>query len=285
MSRGFRHLLGWWLAAGWEGKLGSLILIALLAAIVIGPLFPGLSPNEITGAASYSGITREHWLGTDYLGRDVLARILYGGRVTLSLAFLTAVIGCAGGTALGFTAALSRKWADSVTLALVDLLLSVPAILLALVVLAGVGPSVPALIFVVSFIHLVRVTRVARSLASGVVALEYVEVAKARGDSRAQIALHDILPNTIGPVSVEFGLRLTFSILLLSALSFLGLGVQPPIADWGAMVRENLTGLRLGAPAAIAPAAAIAALTLGINLLIDANTRRAHSFLERGVQG
>lgn len=270
-----------WRGSNWEGRTGLAILTMLVTIVVLGPEFSPYKPGTIISVKAYALPGGDALLGTDYLGRDVLSRMLYGGRVTLSLALVTSMLGCGLGVIVGFGSSLSGGNVDGVIAATIDFMLSLPPIIFALVVLAGFGPTIPVLVVVVSIVQMPRVARIARSLATDVAVQEFVEVARARGDTKLQIMVFEILPNTLPTLWVEFALRFTFSILLLSALSFLGLGIQPPTADWGAMVRENLTGLRLGALAAVMPAAAISLITVGVNLLIDGISKGDQGYLAK----
>lgn len=246
------------------GLVGFFLLVALLA-----PVLAPHSPSESLSTQSYAPPDATSWLGTDYLGRDVLSRLLYGARLTMGIAFLSTLVGFVAGTALGFVAAELRGLADSLIGRLVDILISFPPILLALVVIAGLGSSLAVLVGTIGLIHATRVTRMARAVAVNVAATDFVEVARARGEGLGYILRREIWPNTLRPLATEFGLRLTFSVLFISSLSFLGLGIQPPEADWGGMVRENMSGLYYGAWAALLPAAAIALLTVGISFIVD----------------
>ena len=270
-----------WRGSNWEGRTGLAILTMLVIIVVLGPEFSPYKPGTIISVKAYALPGGDALLGTDYLGRDVLSRMLYGGRVTLSLALVTSMLGCGLGVIVGFGSSLSGGNVDGVIAATIDFMLSLPPIIFALVVLAGFGPTIPVLVVVVSIVQMPRVARIARSLATDVAVQEFVEVARARGDTKLQIMVFEILPNTLPTLWVEFALRFTFSILLLSALSFLGLGIQPPTADWGAMVRENLTGLRLGALAAVMPAATISLVTVGVNLLIDGISKGDQGYLAK----
>lgn len=254
----------------------GLVLLSIHAFIAIfGPLLSPHAPDEILTSVAFAPSGEGILLGADYLGRDLLSRMLYGARMTISLAIITTVLGYIVGMALGFVAAEKGGTFDNVICRVVDILFSFPPILLALVVIAGLGASIPVLVGTVAVIHTPRVARVSRAIAMDVAANEFVEVARARGESLWSILVREIWPNTIRPLAAEFGLRLTFSILFLSALSFLGLGIQPPAADWGVMVRENLSGLFYGSWAALLPAGAIASITVGINLVVDWMGRQA----------
>jgi peptide/nickel transport system permease protein len=248
----------------------GLVLVAahLLLAGLGGWLAPQL-PGAIVSSQSFATPGQVPPLGTDYLGRDLLSRLLHGARYTLGLASVTTAVGFVLGLLVGFAAAEAGGWTDVAISRALDVLISFPPLLLALVVIATLGPSIVVLIGTVAFIHAKRVARIARSIAMGIAAQDFVEVARARGEGSWWIIRREIWPNTLGPLAAEFGLRMTFSILFLSALSFLGLGIQPPLADWGLMVRENLSGLYYGVLPVLLPAMAIASLTVGINLVVD----------------
>jgi peptide/nickel transport system permease protein len=208
-------------------------------------------------------------LGTDYVGRDILSRLLHGTRLTLGMAILATLIASAVGSMVGILSAIKGGWVDMVISRIDDALLSVPGIMMALVVVAAVGSSITTLICTTGLIYACSVFRIARALGMDIIVLDYVEVARARGESIWWILIWEILPNAAVPLMVDFGIRLSFAIRFMSSLSFLGLGVQPPFADWGGMVRENLIGLSAKSFAPIIPAIAIASLTIGLNLIVD----------------
>lgn len=249
---------------------GFWLLIALL-----GPL---LAPHEVGAIVSpdvFGPLSRDYPLGSDYLGRDMLSRILSGTRFTVGLAFAAALLASGTGTALALFAAVSGRWIDEVMSRLMDTLISIPSKIFALVMVAAFGSSVPLLLLIAGVSYLPGAFRIARALAVNLNTMDYVQVARARGEGRVYIAIVEILPNMINPILADFGLRFVFVVLLLSGLSFLGLGVQPPDADLGSLVRENISGLGEGAPAVIMPALAIATLTIGVNLVIDTLPGRA----------
>ncbi len=254
---------------GWAWAGIVIVAIGLLLAVA-GPL---LAPHEVGAIVSDSnfeapGITTV--LGTDTLGRDILSRLLHGARLTVGVALAATVLGFLIGMAAGFSAAEIKGRYDDFMLWLADMMLSFPPLLLALIVIASLSSSLPVLVCTIAVLHASRVARVSRAVAMNVAALEFVEVARARGENLVSILVREIWPSTIRPLAVEFGLRLTYSILFLSSLSFLGLGIQPPDADWGSMVRENLNALQTGAYIAVLlPAFAIAILTVGVNLIVD----------------
>jgi peptide/nickel transport system permease protein len=208
-------------------------------------------------------------LGTDYVGRDILSRLLHGTRLTLGMAVIATLIASAVGSIVGILAAIKGGWTDMFISRIDDALLSVPGIMMALVVVAALGSSIPTLICTTGLIYACSVFRIARALGMDIMVLDYVEVARGRGESIWWILMYEILPNAAMPLLVDFGIRLSFAIRFMSSLSFLGLGVQPPYADWGGMVRENLIGLSAKSIAPIIPALAIASLTIGLNLIVD----------------
>jgi peptide/nickel transport system permease protein len=265
------------------GLIGLVIVVFWLGVAFIGPLVAPYKGGALTSTEIFGTYSLAHLLGTDYLGRDMLSRILYGTRYTVGLALASAVLASLIGTCFGLLAALSTRWIDEVLSRLFDALISIPSKVLALVVIAAFGSSIPMLMGVAALAYIPGAFRISRSLAVNLMTLEYVQVARARGERLPYIARVELLPNMIHPMLADFGLRFVFIVLLLSGLSFLGLGVQPPNADWGSLVRENIGGLSEGAPAVLMPAVAIASLTIGVNLLID-NLRRRHGRGQGGAQ-
>ncbi|WP_027802619.1 ABC transporter permease [Paraburkholderia dilworthii] len=259
------------------GLLGLLMVLFWLLVAFIGPLVAPYKGGALTSTEIFGRYSAAYPLGTDYLGRDMLSRILYGARYTVGLALAAALLASVIGTFFGLVAAVSGKWVDEVLSRLFDALISIPSKVLALVVIAAFGSSITMLTTVAALAYIPGAFRISRSLALNLMGLEYVQVARARGEGLLYIARVEVLPNMIHPMLADFGLRFVFIVLLLSGLSFLGLGVQPPNADWGSLVRENIGGLSEGAPAVLMPAVAIATLTIGMNLLIDNLRRRSRS--------
>jgi peptide/nickel transport system permease protein len=251
------------------GKAGALIVLFWICVAVLGPYLAPYDPADFVGEDSYEPVSASFWLGTDYIGRDILSRIMHGARVTMGISLLATLLAFFVGITLGFTAALAGPRVDTVVSRIYDAFLSMPTIMLGLVVIAALGSSIPVLIGTAGLVYSCGLFRVARALAMDIKVMDYVEAARARGEKLPWIIRREILPNATIPLVSEFGLRLVYSILFVSGLSFLGLGVQPPTADWGVMVQENMAGLAYGSAAALAPAAAIATLTIGINLLVD----------------
>ena len=250
------------------GLIGGFLVAFWLFIAVFGVWLAPYDPGALGGSV-LAGYSAAHPLGTDYMGRDVLSRILDGARFTVGLALIAAVLSCALGTGLGLLAALSGRWVDEPLSRLIDALISLPSKMLALVMVSAFGSSVPLLIVMAVVGYAPGCYRIARSLAMNLTELEYVQVARTRGEGRLYIALVEMLPNMRLPLLTDLCLRFVYIVLLLSGMSFLGLGVQPPDADLGSLVRENIGGLADGAPAVLMPALAIGTLTVGVNLLID----------------
>jgi len=246
------------------------LCILVLAAFIalFGPALAPYSEGQIV-ATPFLPISTSHWLGTDFLGRDVASRIIYGLRVTLGVGLGITAVGFSVGSGLGFLAATLGGRTEQVMSRLNDAFISFPSMMIALVVIAGLGSSMPVLIITVGLIDATRVFRVSRALAADILVRDYVEVARLRGEGLGWIMLHEILPNTIAPLLAEFGIRFTYAILFISSLSFLGLGVQPPHSDLGLMVKENISALVLGAYTPLYPALVIAAVTVSANLVVD----------------
>jgi peptide/nickel transport system permease protein len=209
------------------------------------------------------------WLGTDHLGRDLLTRLLYGGRNTISIALVTTLLSFTIGVTLGFLAATTGNIADQLLSRSVDILMAFPTLIFALIVLSVVGTSTITLILTIAILDATRVFRLSRAVAMDVAVMEFVEVARLRGEGLWWVMRHEILPNTLAPLVAEFGLRFCFVFLFIASLSFLGLGIQPPYADWGGMVRENAGAITFGIYTPLMPAAAIALLTISVNLIVD----------------
>ena len=265
-----------------SGRLGLALVVFWLLVAIFGPW---LAPHEVGAMVSqdvFDPVSTRFPLGSDYLGRDMLSRLLYGSRFTVGLAFAAALLASTTGITLALFAAVSSRWIDEVTSRLMDTLISIPSKIFALVIVAAFGSAVPLLLVMAAITYVPGAFRIARALATNVNAMDFVQAARARGEGGVYVARAEILPNMIHPMLADFGVRFLFIVLLLSGLSFLGLGVQPPHADLGSLVRENMSGLTEAAPAVIAPALAIATLTIGVNLLIDALPGSRRNVTEHG---
>ncbi|CAM5523347.1 peptide/nickel transport system permease protein [Aquamicrobium terrae] len=252
--------------------LGAWIGLILTALFLICALFaPWLAPHgngEVVGDV-WAPMSAQYWLGTDNLGRDLLSRMIYGARITIFIAVLATALSFSLGAILGFTAAVVGGWFDTLMSRFVDLLMSIPTLIFGLVVLSVLPSTVLTLILVMGILDSTRVYRLSRAVAVDINVMDFVEAAKLRGEGKGWIIFREILPNALSPLVSELGLRFIYAVLFLSALSFLGLGVQPPDADWGGMVKENKDGIVFGIPAALIPAAAIALLAISVNLVAD----------------
>jgi peptide/nickel transport system permease protein len=251
------------------GILGFAIILFWALVAVFAPLVTPYPIGAIVDYDYFGPVSAKFLMGTDYLGRDMLSRILMGARYTVGISLGAVAIACVTGVALGMSAAVAGGWFDTCLSRLLDALNSIPSKLFGLVVVAAVGSSIPVLILTLAVIYTPGAYRFSRALAVNINTMDYVTVATARGEKTTYLIRSEILPNILGPVLADLGLRFVFIVLLLSGLSFLGLGVQPPNADWGALVRENIGGLPFGAAAVMFPSIAIASLTISVNLLID----------------
>jgi len=251
------------------GIVGLTIILLWALAAIFAPLLTPYPIGEIVDYDYFGPMSAKFFMGTDYLGRDIFSRILMGARYTVGISLAAVTIACVTGVALGMSAAVAGGWFDACLSRFLDALNSIPSKLFGLVVVAAVGSSIPVLILTLAVIYTPGAYRFSRALAVNINTMDYVTVARARGEKTGYLIRSEILPNILGPVLADLGLRFVFIVLLLSGLSFLGLGVQPPNADWGALVRENIGGLPFGAAAVIFPSIAIASLTISVNLLID----------------
>lgn len=251
------------------GRLSALVILAWGVVALIGPWISPYPPGRIVDYDYYSPISSAFWMGTDYLGRDILSRTLLGARYTVGISLASVSLACFTGVVLGMTAAVLGGWFDTLLSRFLDALSSIPSKLFGLVVVAAMGSSITVLILLLAVIYTPGSYRFARALAVNINTTDYITVARARGERTGYLVIQEILPNITGPVLADLGLRFVFIVLLLSGLSFLGLGVQPPNADWGSLVRENIGGLPFAAPAVLFPCLAIASLTISVNMLID----------------
>lgn len=263
--------------SGRAGLAGSVLILAL---VVIGPFFAPHDPAAIAGIP-YDHPSGSFVLGTDGLGRDVLSRVLWGGRSIVALSLLATVLAYLVGTTIGLVAGYSRTIVDAVLMRAMDVLLAVPPLLFLLVLATGAGRSKGVLVVGVATVHVPSIARIVRSATQEVSVRGYVEAAVARGEPTAAVLRREILPNILGTVLADAGVRLTGSIVILAAVNFLGLGLQPPAADWALMISENRDGITLQPWAVAAPAILIAFLTIAVNLTADAVARSLGSSTDR----
>ena len=257
---------------GHKPNLSAWIGLVIVTSFIVVALFaPWIAPYGEAESVSdtWASSTWQFWLGTDNIGRDMLSRLIYGARMTIGVALLTTVLSFIIGTSAGLLAAIGGPIIDQALSRRVDVMLSIPLLVFALIILSMFGSSIPTLIITIAVLDATRVFRLARAVAMNIVVLEYVEAARLRGEGLWWLMRREILPNALPPMISEFGLRFCFNFLFVAGLSFLGLGIQPPFADWGGMVRENGRAISFGIPAPLWPAMAIAIMTVGVNLVVD----------------
>ncbi|MEQ8331961.1 ABC transporter permease [Nisaea sp.] len=255
-------------SAPWSAKFGIVVILGYSIVAIFAPVLTSYGETEIVGA-EFEPWGGDFILGTDSLGRDMVTRLIYGARNTIGIAFLTTGLAFALGSVMGFLAAAISGWVDQLLSRIVDVLMAIPALIFGLLVLTIVGTSIVNMVLVIAVLESTRVFRLARAVAMGIVVMDYVEASRLRGEGLWYIMSREVLPNALPPLVAEFGLRFCFVFLFISALSFLGLGIQPPTADWGSMVRDNATLMTFGDITPLVPAAAIALLTVAVNFVVD----------------
>ncbi|MDP7186312.1 MAG: ABC transporter permease [Paracoccaceae bacterium] len=253
---------------------GMVVIAIYLIVALFAPLIAPYGEAEIT-PIPYAPWGAEHVFGTDQIGRDILSRLIFGARNTIGIALATTFLAFLIGGGLALVAAISRGWVDQILSRFVDVLMAIPSLIFALMLLSIFGSNITSLIIIIAVLDSTRVFRLTRAVAMNVVVMEYVEAAKLRGEGLGWVMRREILPNIMPPLVAEFGLRFCFVFLTIAALSFLGVGIQPPTADWGSMVRENASliqfaqfDLKAGITPLL-PAAAIAILTIAVNFVVD----------------
>jgi len=246
-------------------------LVVMAIFLVVAIFTPWLAPYEESAniGGTWDEPSATSWLGGDQIGRDMLTRIMYGSRMTIAVALAITSLSFLIGIVLGFISAVLGGWVDIFFTRLLDVMLSIPSLIFALIILGVFGSSIPVLILTIAVIDSTRVFRLARALGMNLAVLEYVEAARLRGEGLWWVISREILPNARAPLVAEFGLRFCFNFLFIAGLSFLGLGIQPPYADLGGMVRENAAAINFGMMAPIYPAVTIALLTVSVNLVVD----------------
>jgi len=247
---------------------GLLVIIVYVIAAVFAPVIAPFGEGEIVGAG-FAPPDDVMILGGDQLGRDMFSRLIFGARNTVGIAFVTTALAFTLGVVAGLVAASTGGWVDQALGRIVDTLMAIPQLIFALLLLTIVGTNIINLTLVIALLYSPLVFRLARAVAGNIVVMDYIEAARLRGESTFYLVTKEVLPNITAPLAAEFGLRFCFVFLAISALSFLGLGIQPPTADWGSMVRENSTLISFGQITPLIPAAAIALLTVAINFVVD----------------
>ena len=251
-----------------SAKFGLLIILLYIAVAVFAPLLAPYGETQVVGEgfAPWSG---QFLLGTDNLGRDMFSRLVYGARNTLGIAFLTTTLAFLLGGLSGLVAAIKGGWIDQGLSRVVDVLMAIPQLIFALLILSVVGTNAMSLVLVIALLDSTRVFRLSRAVAMTVVVQDFVEAARLRGEGLWWLVTREVLPNAAAPLIAEFGLRFCFVFLFISALSFLGLGIQPPTADWGSMVRDNAVLITFGDISPLLPALAVALITVSVNFVVD----------------
>jgi peptide/nickel transport system permease protein len=253
-------------------KIGLILFLILLCIALFGRYWAPYSPTEFVGPP-FSLPTAKYWLGTDFLGRDVYTRVLYGGLSVFVLGIAATVIGIVLGVSLGLVSGYARRWVDESIMRMLDVVLAFPSVVLAMLFVSIIGPRLWLIVLMVGISHMPRIARVTRAATVELSARDFVRAATAVGVPRRKIIFFEVLPNISSPLLVEFGLRLTYSIIMIAALSFLGFGMQPPAADWGLMINENRIAITVQPWSVIAPVVLIAALTISTNLMADGLAR------------
>ena len=251
-----------------SAKLGLVTITIYLVVAIFAPIIAPYSETEILGGA-YELWSERFPLGTDSLGRDMLSRLIYGARNTIGIALAAVVIAFFIGGVTGMLASILGGWIDTIMSRIVDILMAIPSLVFALLILTILGTSLTTLVLVIAVLDSTRVYRITRAASMNVAVMDFVEVAHLRGEGLWWVIRKEILPNIMAPLLAEFGLRFCFVFLFIAALSFLGLGIQPPTADWGSMVRDNATLINYEDITPLLPAAAIAILTVAVNFVVD----------------
>jgi len=253
---------------------GIIVVVGYVIVALFAPLIAPYGEADIF-PVPYAPWNAEHRLGTDQIGRDIMTRLIYGARNTMGIALMTTLLSFLIGGVLGLVAAISRGLVDQLLSRFVDVLMAIPSLIFALVLLSIFGSTVVNLILIIAVLDATRVFRLTRSVAVNVAVMDYVEAARLRGEGLGWVMRREILPNIMPPLVAEFGLRFSFVFLTIAALSFLGVGIQPPTADWGSMVRDNASLIQFAkfdpkmAMTPLLPAAAIALLTVAVNFIVD----------------
>ncbi|KAA0947776.1 MULTISPECIES: ABC transporter permease [unclassified Pseudomonas] len=251
-----------------SAKFGLLVILLYVVVALFAPMLAPYGETQVVGEgfAPWSG---QFWLGTDNLGRDMFSRLVYGARNTLGIAFLTTVLAFLLGGLSGLIAAIRGGWIDQGLSRVVDILMAIPQLIFALLILSVVGTNATSLVLVIALLDSTRVFRLSRAVAMTIVVQDFVEAARLRGEGLWWLVTREVLPNAAAPLIAEFGLRFCFVFLFISALSFLGLGIQPPTADWGSMVRDNAVLITFGDISPLLPALAVALITVSVNFVVD----------------
>lgn len=248
---------------------GMIVVLGYLSAALFAPYIAPYGEYEVVSSSPFEPWSAQFVFGTDQLGRDLFSRLIFGARNSIGIAFVTTLLAFAIGGTIGIVAATLRGVADQALGRFVDSVMSIPELIFTLMLLAIFGASVLNLILIIAVLDATRIFRLSRAAALNVTTLEFVEAARARGEGLGWIVIHEILPNIMPVLISEFGMRFCFVFLSIAALSFLGVGLPPPMAEWGSMVRDNAALISYGDITPLIPAAAIAFLTVGVNFVAD----------------
>ncbi|WP_027512668.1 ABC transporter permease [Rhizobium sullae] len=252
-----------------QGAIGAFLVLLVLVIVLFGPMLAPHDPETLAPLTRYKGPSAAYWLGTDQYGRDIFSRLLIGARATVVMAVLATIAGTLLGAFVGTTSAFLGGRADELIMRTIDAVMSIPSLLFALLVVNLLGSSTVNALIAVAIAFAPGMARITRSVALSVRKQDYVNAAVARGESSVYIILREMLPNVIAPIIVEMTIRISFAVMLFATLSFLGLGAQPPAAEWGLMVSEARRYMHLSAGILIWPSVAIAVVAVGFNLLGD----------------
>ena len=264
MTRFFQTLR----TAPYTALFGMAVILLVAVIAILAPVIAPYGETAVVGE-QYEPWSSQFLLGTDNLGRDMFSRLIYGTRNTVGLALLTTAIAFTVGSLLGIVAAVVGGMTDRLLSRIIDVIMAIPSLILALMLLTIVGASIASMVLVIALIYVAPVFRLARASAQSVVVMDYIQAARLRGEGLGWLVVREVLPNIASTLVAEFGLRFCFVFLFIAALSFLGLGIQPPTADWGSMLKENATLISFGDITPLLPAAAIALLTVSINFVVD----------------
>ena len=268
--------------APFSAKLGMVVVAIYAIVAVFAPWIAPYGEVDVVSRIPFDGWSAEHLLGTDQLGRDFLSRLIFGARNSISIALITTIISFTIGCLLGVFSALIGGFVDQVISRFVDALMSVPDLIFILMILSIFGNSIPNLILIIAVLTSTRFFRISRAAALNVASLDFVEAAKARGESLLWISVNEVFPNILPLILSELGMRFCFIFLSIAALSFLGVGIQPPLAEWGSMVRDNAALINMGDITPLIPAASIAFLAIAVNFVVDWLLNRASGLSEEG---
>lgn len=252
----------------WSARIGLVIIAVYVLVAIFAPLLAPYGESDVVGA-EFEPWSQTYLLGTDNLGRDMASRLIYGARNTIGIAFLTTIIAFLLGVIGGLLAATLGGWTDEILSRIIDVVMAIPSLIFALLLLTIFGTSMTSLVLIIAVLDSTRIYRLTRAVAMNVAVMEFVEAARLRGENMWWIIRREILPNILPPLVSEFGLRFCFVFLSISALSFLGLGLQPPTADWGSMVKDTAGLISFGDITPLLPAGAIALLTVAVNFVVD----------------